>query len=89
MQPNSFPLILAADPIYSSDHPRLLVQTIEHHLSKSKDARFIVELPLRELYAAEREDLKQRLESLRTPTYWTRVRMWATMIGRRESSWRR
>ncbi len=62
--PNSFPWILAADPIYSSDHPRLLGQTIEYHLSRHKDARFIVELPLREPYAAERKDLMQRLSAL-------------------------
>lgn len=59
--PFGFPLILAADPIYSTDHPRLLVQTIEYHLSKSADARVIIELPLREAFVAERKDLRDRL----------------------------
>lgn len=29
--PNSFPLIVVADPIYSSDHPRMLVDAIKCH----------------------------------------------------------
>lgn len=58
---HSFPLILAADPIYSSDHPRLLVQAVEYHLSKDVTARCIVELPLRDAYGAEREDFRTRM----------------------------
>lgn len=59
--PATFPLVLAADPIYSTDHPRLLVQAIEHHLAKSEEARVVIELPLREAYAAERQDLRDRM----------------------------
>lgn len=64
VRPNSFPLILAADPIYSPAHPRLLVQTIAAHLSRTKEARLIVELPLREAFGVERADLRSRLEGL-------------------------
>lgn len=61
---NSFRLILAADPIYSSEHPRLFVQTIVNHLSRDRSARVVIELPLREAYAAEREDLKARMRAI-------------------------
>jgi len=61
---HSFGLILAADPIYSSDHPGLLVHAISYHLSKDPSARLVIELPLREAYAKERQDLKDRLLGL-------------------------
>lgn len=59
--PHTFTLILAADPIYSPDHPRLIVQTIEHHLSLSASARVVVEMPLREAYAPARQDFRERM----------------------------
>lgn len=59
---HSFPVILAADPIYSADHPRLLVQAVEHHLSKEPTARVVVEMPLRDAYGAEREDFRTRMD---------------------------
>lgn len=62
--PHAFPLILAADPIYSSDHPRLLVNAIGYHLNKSTNARVVLEMPLRDAYAKERKDLRQRMDSL-------------------------
>ncbi|KAK3710719.1 Protein-lysine N-methyltransferase rrg1 [Vermiconidia calcicola] len=63
--PNTFPLILAADPIYSPSHPRLLVQAIEYHLSKdSKEAKVVIELPLRDAYVAERLDLREWMAAL-------------------------
>lgn len=61
---HSFPLILAADPIYSPEHPRLLVQSIAHHLSRVSDARVVVEIPLRVAYIAERQDFRMRMEQL-------------------------
>lgn len=61
---NSFPLILAADPIYSSDHPRMLVDAIKWHLSANKSARVVIELPLRDAYAHERQDLRDRLTGI-------------------------
>ena len=62
--PCSFPLILAADPIYSSDHPQLLVQAIGRHLSKCQGARVVIELPLREAFVDERKDLRDRMHGL-------------------------
>lgn len=61
---NSFPLILAADPIYSPDHPRFLAQAINHHLSLSKNARVVVEMPLRDAYLAERQDFRSRMAEI-------------------------
>jgi len=62
--PNSFPLIVVADPIYSSDHPRMLVDAIKCHLSADANARLVIELPLREAYADERQDLRDRLAGI-------------------------
>jgi predicted nicotinamide N-methyase len=62
--PNSFPLIVIADPIYSPEHPRLLVNAIEWHLSRDDTARVVIELPLRDAYVAERQDLRDRLASI-------------------------
>ncbi|GAB7364656.1 hypothetical protein MBLNU230_g5458t1 [Neophaeotheca triangularis] len=59
--PHTFPLILAADPLYSPNHPALLTKAIAHHLSPSLHSRLIIELPLRDAWASERADLKQRL----------------------------
>ena len=57
-------IILAADPLYSPQHPPWLVQTIERHLKRGKEARVVIELPLREAYAPEVEDLKNRMEGV-------------------------
>jgi predicted nicotinamide N-methyase len=62
--PKSFPLILVADPIYSPDHPRMLVGAIKCHLSADVNARLVIELPLRDAYAEERQDLKDRLTGI-------------------------
>ncbi|KAL1591171.1 hypothetical protein WHR41_00107 [Cladosporium halotolerans] len=62
--PNSFPLILAADPIYSPEHPKLLVNAIEYHLRTDVAARVVIETPLRDAYAPERKDLRDRLSSI-------------------------
>lgn len=61
---NSFPLILVADPIYSPEHPRLLVDAIREHLSQYKHAHVVIELPLRAGYSNEREDLARRMSAL-------------------------
>lgn len=55
------PIILAADSLYSSEHPRLLVDTIEMWLSNGNDARVIVELPYRDAYLAEIADFRARM----------------------------
>ena len=54
-------IILAADPLYSPEHPRLLVQTIKRCLSTDINARVVIELPLREAYTAEIDDLKTKM----------------------------
>jgi len=56
-----FLLILAADPIYSPNHPALLVSAVRRWLKHSPEARFIVELPLRQGYTKERETLRDEL----------------------------
>jgi predicted nicotinamide N-methyase len=60
-RPHSFQVILSADPIYSPSHPKMLVDTIDRLLSRTAEARVVIELPLREAYRAERQDLKDRL----------------------------
>jgi len=59
----AYQVILAADPIYSSEHPQLLVDTVRSWLTPSAHSRFIFELPLREAYLKERQDLRKRLEA--------------------------
>jgi predicted nicotinamide N-methyase len=61
---HSFSLILAADPIYSSDHPALLVNAIAQHLSRDERARVVVEMPVREAFGAEREDFRRKMTAL-------------------------
>jgi predicted nicotinamide N-methyase len=53
-----------ADPIYSPDHPRMLVGAIKCHLSADVNARLVIELPLRDAYAEERQDLRDRLADI-------------------------
>ncbi|KAI7598941.1 hypothetical protein KC346_g13984, partial [Hortaea werneckii] len=63
--PNTFPLILAADPIYSPDHPTLLTTAIRAHLTlHSPLSRVVVEMPIREGFASEREDFRSRMQGL-------------------------
>ncbi|EXJ83655.1 hypothetical protein A1O1_07279 [Capronia coronata CBS 617.96] len=58
---DKFMVILAADPIYSSEHPILLVNAVRRWISSSPGARFIVELPLRDRFDKERQDLRDTL----------------------------
>jgi len=55
-------IILAADPIYSPDHPKLLVGTILTWLCKHNQARVILAYPLREAYAPQISELRQSLQ---------------------------
>jgi len=59
-----FPVIVAADPLYSPEHPRLLVQTIGRWLLREPSARVVIELPLREAYSPERDDFKGRMHAM-------------------------
>ncbi|GAB7356058.1 hypothetical protein MBLNU459_g6675t1 [Dothideomycetes sp. NU459] len=61
---STFPLIVAADPIYTKDHPRWLVETISVHLARRNEARVIIMIPIRDAYADERADLKSRMQGL-------------------------
>lgn len=56
-----FPLILAADSMYSPDHPRMLVDTIHEWLSGDDHAKVIVELPYREAYLSEIDEFRKRM----------------------------
>ncbi|KAL8954335.1 MAG: hypothetical protein Q9183_007187 [Haloplaca sp. 2 TL-2023] len=59
-----YDLVLAADPLYSPHHPALLVAAIGHVLKRSKNSRVIIELPLREAYLPQLEDLKTRMRDI-------------------------
>lgn len=60
----TFPVILAADPLYSEEHPKMLVETISTWLANEPDARVIIELPLREAYQPEVDDFIERMEEI-------------------------
>ncbi|PHH77484.1 hypothetical protein CDD80_548 [Ophiocordyceps camponoti-rufipedis] len=47
-EPFQFDVVLAADPLYDDDHPRLLASTIGRHLAKGKDSRAMVMVPRRD-----------------------------------------
>ena len=59
-----FSVIVAADPLYSPDHPQTLVETVHRWLQQTCLARFIVELPLRAGYHQERESLEAKLDKI-------------------------
>jgi predicted nicotinamide N-methyase len=56
-----FPLILAADSLYSPDHPRMLVDSIAAWLSEDASARVIVEFPYRDAYLPEIANFRKRM----------------------------
>jgi len=60
----SFPVILTADPLYSPEHPKLLVNTVGRWLARSPTAKFVVAVPLRDGYESERTDMSRRLLEL-------------------------
>jgi predicted nicotinamide N-methyase len=59
-----FPLILAADSLYSPEHPHMLVDTIEAWLSDHETARVIVEFPYRDAYLPEIKIFHDRMLEL-------------------------
>jgi predicted nicotinamide N-methyase len=61
---HKFPLILAADSLYSPEHPHMLVDTIEAWLSHGSDARVIVEFPYRDAYLPEIQTFRDRMMKL-------------------------
>ncbi|KAL1957478.1 hypothetical protein VTO42DRAFT_5941 [Malbranchea cinnamomea] len=60
----SYDVILAADPLYSPDHPRWLVQAIERRLNRDSESRVIVEMPLRDAYLPQVEEFKKRMQDI-------------------------
>lgn len=61
---SKFPVILAADSLYSPEHPRMLVDTIATWLSEDINAQVIVEFPYRDAYLPEIKDFRRRMESI-------------------------
>jgi predicted nicotinamide N-methyase len=59
-----FDVILAADPLYSPNHPQWLVDTIQPWLSRGLDARVVVEMPLRDAYLPQVKEFRQRMGEL-------------------------
>jgi predicted nicotinamide N-methyase len=59
-----FPLILAADSLYSPDHPRMLVESIATWLSEDVGARVIVEFPYRDAYLPEIANFRERMTAV-------------------------
>jgi predicted nicotinamide N-methyase len=58
---STFPLILAADSLYSPEHPHMLVDAIEVWLSNDSDAKVIVEFPYRDAYLPEIKTFRDRM----------------------------
>ncbi|KAG0636789.1 putative methyltransferase-domain-containing protein [Tuber brumale] len=59
-----YDLVLAADPLYSPEHPGLLVGMVGKWLKKGSHGRVVVEMPLRDGYYSERCDFRSRMESV-------------------------
>lgn len=59
-----FPLIIAADSIYSAEHPSMLVGAIKTWLAPGPSTRVVMEMPRRDGYSEELEDLKTRMLQL-------------------------
>ncbi|KAL4873831.1 hypothetical protein BDV12DRAFT_182157 [Aspergillus spectabilis] len=59
-----YDLVLAADPLYSPDHPRLLVDTVSVWLRRGLDSRVVLEMPLRDAYLPQVQELRQRMGDL-------------------------
>lgn len=56
-----YDLILVADPLYSPEHPRWLVQAVARRLCPDVQSRVIVEMPLRTAYLPQVAEFKQRM----------------------------
>lgn len=58
----AFPVILAADTMYTDEHPRLLTQTIRKCLKRTSTARAVILHPLRLCYIEHTREFWQRME---------------------------
>lgn len=54
-----FDVVLAADPIYSPEHPALVAGMVDVWMKKGPQARAVVEIPLRDGFGREREGFKE------------------------------
>ncbi|KAH3663443.1 hypothetical protein WICMUC_005969 [Wickerhamomyces mucosus] len=54
--------IIIADPIYSSDHPNYVVNMLVKFLNRDKDARILLQIPIRPTFENEREKLWKLLK---------------------------
>jgi predicted nicotinamide N-methyase len=54
--------IVVADPIYSPDHPRWVVNMMLKFLERSSDAKVLLQIPIRKMFEGERELLWKLLE---------------------------
>lgn len=85
--------ILAADPIYSPDHPPLLVNAVTSWLAPGKDARLVLAYPIREAYLPQIADLRQRLKKAGLSVVMEGVETsrddWAAEVEVRWSIWER
>lgn len=59
-----FPVILAADCLYSPEQPAWLVDTIAARLSESDDAKVIVEVALRDGFLSQIDDFRERMNQI-------------------------
>jgi predicted nicotinamide N-methyase len=59
-----FPLILAADTIYSSEHPKMLATVIESWLERSEGSKVLLELPRRRGFGDQLEQLVTKFEAV-------------------------
>nr|POE52306.1 protein-lysine n-methyltransferase rrg1 [Quercus suber] len=60
---NSFPIILAADAVYDIEHATLLPHAVAALLAKDKDARAVIELPLRDAFVTQRQLFRQNMDN--------------------------
>jgi D-xylulose reductase len=61
---SKFPVILAADSLYSPEHPHMLVDTISAWLAEEAGAKVIVEFPYRDAYLPEIATFRERMTKL-------------------------
>ena len=58
-----YDMIMAADSLYSPEHPVMLANTIKYFLRREISSRVVVELPLREAYQPEVDGFIREMDS--------------------------
>lgn len=58
-----FRTVIFSDPIYSSEHPQLVIDMTHRFLAKSWDSRLLIEIPVREHFELERQELWKKIEA--------------------------